>query len=72
MYRGGQDLYTKLLEFIDKSERLVIFTPYIQARVLEQLLRKDAHKVAVVVTTWKVKDLLTGVSDIAVFKLVCK
>ena len=68
MYRSGENLYAKLSEFIDSSERLVIFVPYIQARPLQQLLKGNSHKVATVITSWKAKDLLTGVSDIEVFK----
>ena len=68
MYRSGENLYAKLSEFIGSSERLVIFVPYIQAISLEQLLKEASHKVSVVITTWKAKDLLTGVSDIEVFK----
>ncbi len=72
MYRNGEDLYTKLLEFIYTSDRLVIFAPYIQSKILEDLTNESSHKIAAIVTTWKPKDLLLGSSDIEVFKTCSK
>ena len=57
--------------FLSAKHSIVIFSPYIKSSALEKLL-KDIEVPITIITTWKIKDLLLGYSELELYNLSCK
>lgn len=66
IFKNGIDLQPKLSEFIDNSQGLYIFSPYIKIATLKELLGENENVKAVFVR-WETKDLILGSSDLEIY-----
>ncbi|NJW54163.1 hypothetical protein [Salinimicrobium oceani] len=66
IYTSGRNLESSVLEFIDSSNEITLFTAYLK---LEELKRLDFQKrIKRIIVRWEIKDLCLGVSDLALFQ----
>ena len=63
---NGIDLQPKLSDFINNSQGLFIFSPYIKLETLKELLGENKNAKAVFVR-WEPKDLILGSSDLEIY-----
>lgn len=67
LFCSSSDLIYSYKDFIDKFDKMVIFSPYIKLSALKQLLENNESKIDTIVTSWKPLDIKIGVSDIEVY-----
>ena len=66
---SGIDLFDKSAEFVNSSDEITIFSPYIK---LEQIkILNYRKKVKRIIVRWEIRDLCLGVSDLDLY-LYCK
>ncbi|WP_141655404.1 hypothetical protein [Roseivirga seohaensis] len=66
LFKNGFDLQPKLSEYINRSQRLFIFSPYIKLKTLKTLI--DGQKnVKAVFVRWETKDIILGASDLEIY-----
>ena len=70
LFKNGVDLKENLIDFIESSNNLFIFVPYIKLKVLKELLKNTKNCKAIFVR-WETEDLITGACDIEIY-LYCK
>jgi hypothetical protein len=66
LHKNGINLQVKLSEYINNSQELFIFSPYIKHEPLKALIDGN-EKVKAVFVRWETKDLLLGVSDLEIY-----
>lgn len=66
LFKNGIDLQTKLSDYINNSESLFVFSPYIKLETLKSLI-DDKSKVKAVFVRWETKDLILGSSDLEIY-----
>lgn len=66
LIKNGLNMFNKLLEFIEESESIIIYVPYIKLNSLNSLIKNQTNIKSIIVK-WEPKDLLLGSSDIAVY-----
>ena len=66
MLKNGINLFSELSDFIDRSESLHIYVPYIKLEQLKTLL-KDNESIKAIIVRWEPRDLITGASDLEVY-----
>jgi hypothetical protein len=66
IFKNGIDLSSNLVDFINKSERIYIYTAYIKLEPLKTLIEASDNVKAVFVR-WEPKDLIMGASDIEIY-----
>jgi hypothetical protein len=68
LYSSEERLFfQKIQEFISSADReVLIISPYIKTEVLEKLLNKILIKTSII-TTWKLRDIQLGISDLDLF-----
>jgi len=67
-----KDLFTSIKDFVSRSqEELIIISPYIQTKVLKELLSNCNIKKVTIITTWKLRDIQFGSSDLEIYTF-CK
>jgi hypothetical protein len=67
IYKNGIDLSSRLIEFINTSNSLFVFVPYIKIETLKSIIEENHIKVKAVFVKWETKDLIWGSSDIEIF-----
>src|ERR1700741_3696633 len=65
-FKNGIDLQHKLVEYIDNSNAVLIFSPYVKLETLKALIDKS-DKVKAVFVRWETKDLILGSSDLEIY-----
>jgi hypothetical protein len=72
IYLSEKDhFFQDICDFISSADReVLIFSPYIKTEVLDSLLKKSSVKISIV-TTWKLRDIQLGISDIELYQY-CK
>jgi hypothetical protein len=70
LLKNGINLSGKLIDFIEQSESLFIYVPYIKLEPLKKLLANNNSCTAIFVR-WETKDLILGSSDIEIYNY-CK
>jgi hypothetical protein len=71
LYRNGENLKKELLHYLSNKNRITIFSPYIKATVLLELLDSPNLNCEQVIVRWDPKDIAMGSSDLEVYK-ICK
>lgn len=66
LYKNGINLKSGLVEFINKSNQLFIFSAYIKLEPLKYLI-DVSDKVKSVCVRWEPRDLITGASDLEIY-----
>jgi len=66
LHKNGIDLNQKLSEYINHSQNLFIYSPYIKLETLKALLDGQTNVKAVFVR-WETKDLILGASDLEIY-----
>jgi hypothetical protein len=66
LYKNGQNLKSELINFINKSDQLYIFSAYIKLDALKYLI-EGAENVKSVCVRWEPRDLIIGVSDLDIY-----
>lgn len=66
LFKNGIDLQTKLADYIQNSQSLYIFSPYIKLETLKSLIDEN-EKVKAVFVRWETKDLILGASDLEIY-----
>ena len=66
MLLSGYNLINDIRSFIDNSEGVILFCPYVKLKELKQI--NISEKVESIVVRWEFEDLCSGASDIDVFK----
>ena len=66
LFKNGIDLNAKLLAFINSSQALQIYVPYIKVDILSQLLEFH-NNIQCVITRWESLDFITGASDLEIY-----
>jgi hypothetical protein len=66
IFKNGIDLSLNLVDFINKSERIYIFTAYIKLETLKTLI-ESTNNVKAVFVRWEPKDIITGASDLEIY-----
>lgn len=69
LYKNGVDLNDNLLNFIEKSNKLSIYVPYIKLPQLQYLIAKSTQVDSVIVR-WEANDLILGSSDLEVYSFL--
>ena len=71
-YHSEKDLFFKrVCEFLSQScQEILIISPFIQTEILDLLLKQCSRKITII-TTWKLRDIQLGVSDIELYNY-CK
>jgi hypothetical protein len=64
----SERLFQKIQEFISSADsEILIISPYIKTEILEKLLQKKPAKTSII-TTWKLRDIQLGISDIELYQ----
>lgn len=71
LLHSNSQLIEKYRSYLNISDTLVIFSPYIKLSALVKLLDGINNKVQTIITSWKPMDIALGASDIEVFEY-CK
>lgn len=66
LVKNGDDLLEYLLEYIETSNRLSIYVPYIKLEQLKFLL-KNQFLIETIVVRWEANDLILGSSDLDIY-----
>jgi len=68
MYFSEEGIFFQELQnfFSSTGRELLIFSPYIKTEVLEKLIKKCPSKISII-TTWKLRDIQMGISDIELY-----
>ena len=66
LYKNGANLSNKLIEYIEDSKSLFIYSPYIKLETLKALV-SDNNNIQAVFVRWETKDLIFGSSDIEIY-----
>lgn len=66
LFCNGNNLDIRLVEFINYSNKLSIFCPYIKLSVLDQLIT-NSKNINSVFVRWEPKDLVGGSSDLEIY-----
>ncbi|TFV94497.1 hypothetical protein E4S40_10780 [Algoriphagus kandeliae] len=66
IYKNGLDLSKKIIEFLNRSQRIYIFSPYIRIEALVELI-KEKNNVNAVFVRWEPNDLIRGSSDLEIY-----
>ncbi len=66
LFKNGSDLQPKLSDYINKSQGLFIFSPYIKLETLKALI-DEQQTVKAVFVRWETKDLILGSSDLEIY-----
>ncbi len=66
LFKNGINLSDSLLDFIENSNKLSIYIPYIKLAQLKYLLQSDP-KVENIIVRWKPNDLILGSSDLEIY-----
>ena len=66
IHKNGVDLNGSLLDYINASNRLLIFCPYIKLGTLKCLVDTSQH-VSAVFVRWEPRDLIHGSSDLEIY-----
>lgn len=69
IYKNGIDLQPKLVEFINSSNSIYIFSAYIKLETLKKIIENKTNVKAVFVR-WEPKDLIVGSSDLEVYSFL--
>jgi len=69
IYKNGMDLQPKLIEFLNSSNSIYIFSAYIKLETLKKIIKKNTNVKAVFVR-WEPKDLIVGSSDLEVYSFL--
>lgn len=70
LYRNGDNLNKELIQYLNNSKSVKIYTPYIKYETLKFLLTNIKKCISIFVR-WEPKDIITNASDIEIFEL-CK
>jgi hypothetical protein len=60
-----------LQQYADQNNRIFIFVPYIQTSLLRKLTQDLKSKI-IVVTSWRLEDLLSGSSELSLYPFCCE
>jgi len=71
LYRNGENLKIELLRYLSNKNSITIFSPYIKATVLLELLDSPNLKCDQIIVRWEPKDIAMGSSDLEVYQ-ICK
>jgi hypothetical protein len=66
LLKNGKDLSKAILGFMQNSEHIDIFAPYIKLATLQSLINNH-NNCSKVFVRWEPKDLITGASDIEIY-----
>jgi len=66
LLKNGVNLKQSITEFIDCSEDLYIYVPYIKLNALKALL-DNVQSCRAIFVRWETKDLITGASDLEIY-----
>jgi hypothetical protein len=66
IFKNGFDLSSSLVDFINNSECIYIYTAYIKLETLKALI-ESSDNVKAVFVRWEPKDLITGASDLEIY-----
>lgn len=66
-YSEKDQFFSKISEYLSSShQEILIISPYIKTDVLKGLLSKSHRKISII-TTWKLRDIQLGISDIELY-----
>ncbi len=71
LYRNGENLKKELLHYLSNKNSITIFSPYIKATVLLELLDSLNLNCKQIIVRWDPKDIAMGSSDLEVYQ-ICK
>lgn len=70
LLRSGDNLLSEIIEFIRKSEEVIIFTPFVRVNKLQEILGTTSCSILVV--RWQSGDLIQEVTDFELLYEYCK
>lgn len=71
LYRNGDNLKSGLISYLKDKEKITIFSPYIKAKTLENLLNASNLRCEQIIVRWEAKDIALGSSDLEIYD-ICK
>jgi hypothetical protein len=66
IFKNGFDLSSSLVDYINNSERIYIYTAYIKLETLKTLI-ESSENVKAVFVRWEPKDIILGASDLEIY-----
>lgn len=66
LFKNGIDLQSKLIEYLNISENLFIYSPYIKLETLKALI-DEQNNIKAVFVRWETRDLILGSSDLEIY-----
>jgi hypothetical protein len=71
LYRNGDNLKKGLIDYLSNKNKITIFSPYIKAPLLLELLEAPKLLCEQIIVRWKPLDIAMGSSDLAIYQ-ICK
>jgi hypothetical protein len=65
LHKSGINLFSKVIDFFEREELVILFSAYIKTDIIRQLNINDSIKQIIV--RWEIEDLVKGVSDIDLY-----
>ena len=72
LYSTEENFEIELTKFISKAKnKVIIIVPYIKTKILEKILQKCNCEKIIIITTWKLRDMQFGSSELELYNF-CK
>lgn len=71
LFRNGENLKNELISYLSNKNKITIFSPYIKAPALLELLDSPNLNCEQIIVRWELKDLALGSSDLEIYH-ICK